>query len=244
MRIILAPAKKMIENNDDFVPRNQPVFLSKSEALLKEMKTMSFEDLKKMWNCSDKIAKENQIRLQIMDLKRNVSPALFSYVGLAYQYMAPDIFTEDALEYVEKHLRILSGFYGVLRPFDGIVPYRLEMQQALPKIGNLYDYWKDSIYKKVVDEDRIIVNLASKEYSKCIEDYLSVKDHFITIIFGESKNNKVIQKGTMAKMARGEMVRWMAENNIIDVERIKAFNLHYHYDENLSTEKEYVFIKD
>ena len=179
----------------------------------------------------------------MMDLKKGLAPALFSYVGLAYQYMAPDIFTENELEYVQNHLRILSGFYGVIKPFDGIRSYRLEMQQALPKIGNLYDFWKDTIYKEVMDKDRIVINLASKEYSKCIEDYLTDKDIYINIVFGELKNGKVIQKGTMAKMARGEMVRWMAEHAITSIKEIKNFNMHYYFEEKYSSDREFVFIR-
>jgi cytoplasmic iron level regulating protein YaaA (DUF328/UPF0246 family) len=147
---------------------------------------------------------------------------------------------------VQEHLRILSGFYGVLKPMDGAVPYRLEMQAKARVAGasNLYDFWGDSLYREVLDESRIIINLASKEYSQCIEKHLSAQDRFITCVFGELENGKVVQKGVYAKMARGDMVRYMAEIGAIAPEQLKAYDrCCYHFDESRSTDTEYVFIR-
>ena len=99
---------------------------------------------------------------------------------------------------------------------DGVTPYRLEMQ-AKVGIGdakNLYEYWGELLYRSVIDDSRIIINLASKEYSKCIEKYLTPQDRYITIVFCELSGDKLVTKGTYAKMARGEMVRFIAGNNI------------------------------
>lgn len=126
------------------------------------------------------------------------------------------------------------------------MPYRLEMQ-AKVKVGevkDLYEFWGEKLYREVRGGDGVILNLASKEYSKCIEKYLTPKDIFVTCIFGEMKDGKVIQKGTQAKMARGEMVRFMAEHGMKKVEEIRAFDrLNYQYEETLSSEKEYIFLK-
>ncbi|GEM_PF-5370798 len=126
--------------------------------------------------------------------------------------MAPAIFEDGQHEYVKDHLRILSGFYGMLKPMDGVVPYRLEMQAKATVAGNkdLYEFWGDTLYIEVIDESRTIINLASKEYSKCIEKYLQPKGHYVTCVFGELDDGKVVQKGVYAKMARGEMVRFMS----------------------------------
>ena len=137
--------------------------------------------------------------------------------------MAPSVFEDSQFEYVQNHLRILSAFYGVLKPLDGVTPYRLEMQ-AKVGIGdakNLYEYWGDMLYCSVIDNSRIIINLASKEYSKSIEKYLTLRDKYITIVFCELSGDKLVTKGTYAKMARGEMVRFMAENSIENPEDIK-----------------------
>ena len=160
--------------------------------------------------------------------------------------MAPAVFEDGQYDYVQEHLRILSGFYGVVKPMDGVVPYRLEMQAKAAVSGyrNLYDFWGDGLYREVVDESRIIVNLASKEYSKCIEKYLQPEDYFITCVFGELDGEKIVQKGVYAKMARGEMVRYMAANAISEPEEIKAFDWSgYRFREDLSSEDEYIFIR-
>ena len=160
--------------------------------------------------------------------------------------MAPSVFENSQFDYVQDHLRILSGFYGVLKPMDGVVPYRLEMQAKASVDGanNLYDFWGDSLYREVLDESGIIINLASKEYSQCIEKHLSARDRFITCVFGELENGKVVQKGVYAKMARGDMVRYMAEIGAIAPEQLKAYDrCCYHFDESRSTDTEYVFIR-
>lgn len=209
---------------------------------------LSYEEAKMLWACNDKIAEKNFERFRNMDLQENLTPAILSYEGIQYQYMAPIVFEGTEMEYIQQHLRILSGFYGVLRPFDGVTPYRLEMQAKAKGISgtkDLYEFWGDSLYRVVNDEDHIILNLASKEYAKNIEKYLKAEDWFVTCIFGEMVNGKVQQKGTMAKMARGEMVRYMAENQIEDLKEIQKFNrLGYIYHEELSGEREYVFLKE
>ena len=159
--------------------------------------------------------------------------------------MAPKVLTTRALSYLTDHLRILSGFYGILRPFDGVTPYRLEMQAKLSvkNYNDLYDFWGDRLFHSLVDNDRMILNLASKEYAQCIEKYITPKDRFITVEFGELVKGKVKQKGTIAKMARGEMVRFLAENNISDLNELKEFReLGSAYSEELSSDSKYVFI--
>lgn len=243
MKIILSPAKKMMRADDDFTYESLPVFLKETEALLSELRSFDYGQLKKVWNCSDAIVKTNMERLETMNLYEKLSPAIFSYVGLAFQHLAPGAMTVSQLEYIRTHLRILSGFYGVLKPFDGVTPYRLEMQAVLPVSGSLYDFWNRKIYDEVMDEERLIINLASKEYSRCVESYLSKSDHMITVVFAEMKNDRPVQKGTMAKMARGEMVYWMAENRITEPEQLRSFDTGYAYSSLLSDEKEYVFLK-
>ena len=191
-------------------------------------------------------ATENYERFRNMDLRQNLTPAILSYDGIQYTYMAPSVFEDGQYDYVQENLRILSGFYGVLRPMDGVTPYRLEMQAKAAVDGqkDLYDYWGDRLYREIMDESRTIINLASKEYSKCVEKYLREEDRYITCVFGEFENGKVIQKGVYAKMARGEMVRFMAEHKIRDPEEMKSFNWSgYRFREDLSTDKDYIFIR-
>lgn len=246
MRIILSPAKQMHVNTDDLAPQGMPVFLEQTQQILGFLRGLSYEEAKKLWNCNDKIAEQNYERLRHMDLSRRLTPAILSYDGIAYQYMAPSVFESGQVAYVQEHLRILSGFYGVVKPKDGVTPYRLEMQAKARIAGtkDLYEYWGDRLYREVLDESRIIINLASKEYSRCIERYLQPEDLYITCVFGEFSGEKIVQKGVYAKMARGEMVRFMAENQIDDPEEMKKFDrLGYTYRADLSDERKFVFIR-
>lgn len=247
MRIIISPAKQMNINTDVLAPQGTPVFMEKTEEILRFLQSLSYEEAKKLWNCNDRIAEQNYERLRHMDLCRQLTPAILSYDGIAYQYMAPSVFEFGQLAYVQEHLRILSGFYGLVKPKDGVTPYRLEMQ-AKAKINgtrDLYEFWGDRLYREVLDESRIIINLASKEYSRCIEKYLQPEDRCITCVFGEYSGEKIVQKGVYAKMARGEMVRFMAENQLHDPEEMKKFDrLGYTYRADLSDDRKYVFVRN
>lgn len=244
MKIILSPAKKMKMDLDSLAPLGAPVLVNQAEEILDWLKGQSHEALKNLWKCNDRIAEQNFERLEHMDLRHNLTPAVLSYEGIAYQYMAPAVFENGQYDYIQEHLRILSGFYGVLKPMDGVVPYRLEMQ-AKASIGeykDLYELWGNRLYKVVRDGSRIIINLASKEYSRCIEKYLEGDDKYISVTFCEKVDGKLVTKGTYAKMARGDMVRFMAEERIENPVDIKKYNrLGYVFREGLSTEMEYIF---
>ena len=244
MKIILSPAKKMITDTDSIEPVALLEFIDKTTELLSWLKDKSKEELKAIWKCNDKIAEQNFYRLENMDIYHILTPAVLSYEGIAFQYMAPSVFEDRQFEYIQNHLRILSAFYGVLKPMDGVTSYRLEMQ-AKVEIGdakNLYEYWGDLLYHSVIDDSRIIINLASKEYAKCIEKYLTPQDRYITVAFCELSGDKMVTKGTYAKMARGEMVRFMAENNIDNPIEIQKFDrLGYFFRSDLSSDTEYVF---
>ena len=246
MRIIISPAKKMKVDTDSFPWRELPAFLPETETLAETMRSMDYGELKKLWKCNDSIAKVNVNRLAGMELRCGLTPALLAYEGIQYQHMAPGVFSSREFDYVQEHLRIFSGFYGILKPFDGVTPYRLEMQAKL-KVGkakDVYDFWGSRLADRLIAETDCIVNLASKEYSVCVSKYLPETVRFITCVFGELKDGKVIEKGTMCKMARGEMVRYMAEKQITDPEQTKAFDrLDYRFDESRSDSSQYVFLR-
>ena len=246
MKIIISPAKGMEVNTDTMDWKRYPIFLEDTKKICSIIQNMSYKEVKTLWKCNDKIATLNYERFQMMDIESNLTPAILAYYGLAYQHMAPMVFTNQAYQYIESNLRILSGFYGILSPFDGVVPYRLEMQAKLSVDGksDLYAFWGDRLYKELAKETSVIVNLASKEYSRAVEKYVSKDIKFITCIFGELVNGKIVQKSALAKMARGEMVRFMAENQITKVQQMKEFSaLGFSFSEEYSSEKEMVFIK-
>ena len=246
MRVIISPAKKMNVDTDSLAWRDLPAFLPQTECILEKLRAMTAEELKKLWKCNDQIAALNLERLASMELYERLTPAILAYEGIQYQYMAPGVFTEGEFAYVQEHLRILSGFYGVLKPFDGVTPYRLEMQAKLKINGckDLYAYWGDVLAQSLFAETDCIINLASKEYSLSISRYLPEHIRMITCVFGEEKDGKIIEKGTMCKMARGEMVRFMAAHQVCQPEELRAFDaLEYRYAAQYSDENTYVFLR-
>ena len=195
MKIIISPAKQMRVDTETFHCTDLPVFMEKTEVLKDWISGLTYEQQKTLWVCNDKIARQNAERFAHMNLRKNLTPALLAYDGIQYTYMAPAVFEDGQYEYVQDHLRILSAFYGVVKPMDGVVPYRLEMQAKAAVAGhkNLYDFWGEGVY---------------------------------------------------AKMARGEMVRFMAGIHAEEPEQMKDFNWSgYRYDEERSSETEYVFIR-
>lgn len=244
MRIIISPTKKMTVTDDSFYATALPMHLEKTEQLLLYLKQCSYEKLKQIWKCNDAIARLNESRLQTMDIASASSPAILSYEGLQFQYMSPGLFTAEQFQYVSTHLRILSGFYGLLRPFDGVVPYRLEMQSQFADHPSLYEFWNSLLYDQLCSETNLIINLASKEYSKCISSFLDDKATMITCHFLELHNGKYMEKGTIAKMARGEMVRYCAENKVENPTVLRQFNeLQFQYSDSLSNALNYVFTR-
>ncbi|MDO5387636.1 MAG: peroxide stress protein YaaA [Clostridia bacterium] len=245
MKIIISPAKKM-NIEQDVSHKSLPVFLGNTQEIKNTIQGLSYEALKDIWKCNDNLAKLNFDRFCNMDLERSLSPAIFSYEGLQYQYIGAGVLDNNALEYIADNLRIISGFYGVLRPFDGVTPYRLEMQAkiSIDNKKNLYDYWGDKLYKEIFKYNDMVLNLASKEYSECIEKHLKINDKFITCLFYENINGKFKQKATLAKMARGSMVRFLAENNIDNIDDIKKFNdFGFSFNNDMSSEDKLIFVK-
>lgn len=247
MRIIISPAKKMNVDTDSFACHGLPQFLSKTERLYEQLRGMSYEALKALWNCNDQIAKLNFERLQTMNLRQGLTPAILAYEGIQYQYMAPGVFTYDELDYVEEHLRILSGFYGVLRPFDGVTPYRLEMQARLRTsfCTDLYGFWGTSLALALAQETDTVVDLASKEYSRAVLPHLPRSVRVVSCTFAQRKGDKLLESGTQCKMARGEMVRFLTESGETDPEAMKGFDrLGYRFHPELSGTERLVFVQE
>lgn len=245
MKIIISPTKKMRVETDSLSWRDLPLFLDKTEQIYKVLQSTPADELQKIWKCNDKIAALNVDRIQNMNLYHGLTPAVLAYEGIQFQYMAPGVFTEAEFDYIQEHLRILSGFYGVLRPFDGVTPYRLEMQAKISVDGrkDLYDFWGTALAESLQTD--CILNLASKEYSQAVSKHLDKSVKWVNFVFGEIKNGKVVEKGTLCKMARGEMVRYLAEKQIEDIEEVKGFDrLDFRYSEEYAKEDTFVFIRN
>ncbi|WP_027824918.1 peroxide stress protein YaaA [Lactobacillus psittaci] len=246
MKIIISPAKKMVKT-DSFLPRSQPVFLNKAEELIAFLRERDFEQLSEIWQASPAITREGQRQLADFNSAKATVPAIATYSGIQYQYMAADLFTERALDYSQQHLRILSGLYGVLRPFDAVCPYRLELKNKM--IGfrdySLYHFWGSLIHDELFKDDQVVINLASKEYARVVKPYLKSDERMITIDFLEKRAQGYKTIGTHAKMSRGEMTRFICENQIKTPEELQAFSdFSYKFDVSVSDDNTYVFKTD
>ena len=238
MHIIISPSKKMHIQNDVFAPKATPRFINRSKLILDTLKTYSDEKLQKLWGVSDSLFASCKETLLNIDFKKASSPALFSYIGLQYDSLGTNSLDEKSLCYLENRLFILSGFYGVLKPYDAIVPYRLEMQAKMSVSGfkDLYAFWFETMhdfFNHAIDDT--ILDLASKEYSKAVSKAIDDKKRIIKVSFlDRTKDGKLKEFGTYSKKARGAMLRFMAENAIDDINCLKDFNLGYIFDKSLS----------
>ena len=244
MKIIIAPAKIMKIDRDSFPIQSKPQFLDKTRILERFLKSRSNEQLKDLWHASENVTKQSILQLENMNLDERLTPAILAFSGIQYQYMAPDLFTQPALDYIQKNLRILSGFYGMLRPFDGVCPYRLESNTKMVGFRDysLYHFWGSDIAENLFQEDNIVIDLASKQYTRLVKPYLSQGRQLITVDFQELKNDKWKTVGVHAKMARGEMVRYIAEKQIKNPTDLQDFNdFEFQFEPDVSTKDHYVF---
>lgn len=245
---IVSPAKKMNVVEGPPWPTSTPRFLDDATRLAAEVRALSYDEAKALWKCSDKLAVLNYGRFAHMDLSRDVTAAVLAYEGIQYQHLAPQVLDADALAWLDDHLRILSGMYGVLRPCDGVVPYRLEMQARLAVDGHhdLYGYWDDRLARSLAEEFSCVVNVASVEYAKAVTPYLPGRGaRVITCLFGDVREGRLVQRSTEAKAARGTFVRWCAEHAITRADRLATFSERgYALDESLSSPDTLVFVRE
>ena len=331
LQVIISPAKKMRTAQDAFDAQGIPPFPEKTAALLARLRGMGRAELQALWKTSDKLtdAAWNELRAleavpQTADELRGplftplLSPAIFSYEGIQYQSMAPGVMDAEALAWLQEHLWILSGFYGCVRPFDAVAPYRLEMGAKLSMPADaatgrratrdLYAYWGNALACVIAEQDLaseetrspvraskrglngacgakagrepiatpmkkygpghahgksganeqaeatagdrraetaprsacgMVVNLASVEYAKAVLPHLPESTHVVTCVFGESlRNGKPVQRATASKIARGSMVRWMAERRVEDPAELTRFDVGCAFSPELSTVNE------
>lgn len=245
MIAFLSPARNMdVLPGCGYEPR-EPLFLERTAelaGLLRECEAWQFESL---LDVSPALALEVFARYQDFDSARLGTPALLSYRGLAYQHLNAKSFTPEQMAYAQDHLRVLSAFYGVLRPLDGIQPYRLGMDRRL-KVGGqtLYQFWGDTVYKALFSTGELVVNLASAEYSDMVTPHLRPGDRLLTCWFVRRRpGGKLRAFPSYSKMARGHMARYILENRVEDPEQLKAFDWNgYRYSEGNSSLNRYVFI--
>jgi cytoplasmic iron level regulating protein YaaA (DUF328/UPF0246 family) len=229
----------------------QPVFLGQAERLNKVLKKKSARVLSKLMSISDNLGRLNYERNQEWNLPftpENAKQSVFAFSGEVYRGIDVNTIPKEKLPQLQDKLRILSGQYGLLKPLDLMQAYRLEMSTKL-KIGtknNLYQFWGNTITEelnKELGDDELFINLASNEYFKVIKPK-ELKVPVITPVFKDYKNGSYKTIMTFAKLARGQMVRYIIENDINTIDGIKGFKVgSYGFDANMSSESDLVFTR-
>ena len=252
MKILISPAKSL--NFEKALPTqiySESAFLKESKKVHSVLKKKKPNELIELMSISDNLAQLNWQRNQRWKLPftpENARPALYAFDGDVYTGLDAYSIEADKFDQIQDRLRILSGLYGYLKPFDLIQPYRLEMGTSLA-IGqhkNLYEFWKSklttSLNKELKTED-FLINLASQEYFSAI-DSKKIMVPIITPEFKDYKDGKLKMISFFAKKARGLMVRFIIDNNVQTIDGLKNFNSEgYRFDDNLSTGNQLVFTR-
>ena len=254
MIIVLSPAKTLDYEFETDGNHSVPSFLSQSSKLIGQLKKKEPKDIASLMGLSDNLATLNYDRYQSWTASKKASndskPSLLVFKGDVYQGLQAEDLTKKEMNFAQKHVRILSGLYGILRPLDLMKPYRLEMGTKLETSQgkNLYEFWGDKIQKNVLDELKnqksdLLINLASKEYFTVLgrvpEDV-----NVISPVFKDYKNGKYKIISFYAKKARGLMARWIIQNKVKDFEDLVRFNVDgYKFSKAESTASTPVFLR-
>lgn len=256
MITVISPAKSLnFQPPASKFPFREPPFLQKASEIMSELKMMSLPEMKSLMNISDKLAMLNAERhsdwVVPHDTARSLQ-AVFAFDGDVYDGIRAREMPAAGIKFADKHLRILSGLYGVLRPLDHIMAYRLEMgiKKSFAAKKNLYDYWKIVLQSYFTEEVKrsgspVILNLASQEYSKALLPLpASSGVRVAEALFFEQKGSKLQMVSFYAKKARGLMSRFIIENRIDDLELIEGFDYeNYLFRPELSDDKKKIFVR-
>lgn len=252
---ILSPAKTLdYESHLTTEVSTMPDFLNDSEELIKTLRDYDQKGIESLMSVSEKIADLNVERYKTFELPftpENARPAIFAFKGDVYRDLELDQYSESDLSFMQAHVRILSGLYGILRPLDLMQPYRLEMGTKLKtkRGADLYSFWgskiSSALNSALEDQgDDIIVNLASDEYFKSV-DTGTLKGRIVKINFLDLKKGKYKIVSFYAKRARGLMTNFICRNHVNTVEGLKEFAVAgYYFDEKRSSKNELTFLRD
>lgn len=254
MIAVVSPAKNLDFKTPYTTEVTQPRLMECTKELISVLRKKSVDEVKELMSLSKQLAGLNVHRYKEFDFdhhEENAKPAALAFNGDVYQGLKAETFYEKKFAFAQKHLRILSGLYGLLRPLDLIQPYRLEMgtKLAFDDYRTLYEYWDQKILDLLVDDlkaqgDDIILNLASNEYFKSI-DKKDMPARVIEVEFKHLKNGTYKIISFYAKKARGLMSRFMIEHQITNPEDLRAFDYEgYYFDEEASTENKLAFKRD
>ena len=237
MKIIISPAKSFKKNEG--IETEGLLFPEKTKILVDKFKQYSMNEMGNLNRTNDKLTEKAYYDYQEFDFKNLDNPAIFAYDGLVFKQFNKDDFND--LEYLNDHVYIISALYGLLKPLTAIADYRLYFDNS---DMDLYEFWGDDLYKELYKNDELIINLASKEYTKTIRPFLKKDDKFISLSFKDYKDGKLRSYTAWMKQARGRMLKEIISKKIKDPEDIKKLEVNgYKYDPYNSRENEYVYIR-
>ncbi|MDW8336654.1 MAG: peroxide stress protein YaaA [Tepidimonas sp.] len=254
MLFVLSPAKALDYETPATTDRaTSPLFVEQAAELVAILRQKSPQEIAELMDLSDALAQLNVARYQAWQPQfgpHNSKPAVLAFNGDVYEGLDARSLTQDDLDWLQAHVCILSGLYGVLRPLDWMQPYRLEMGTRLvtPRGRNLYQFWgtriADYLSERAAADDGIVVNLASEEYFKAV-DLKALRARVITCVFEERRGSGYKVISFLAKRARGLMTRWAALHRVAEVEALKAFDSEgYRYAPEASGAERWVFRRD
>lgn len=237
MKIIISPAKGF--KHFDNIKTEGLLFPEKTKVLLEKIRKLSMNEMGNLNRTNDKLTEKAYFDFQDFDFNDLPNPALFSFDGLVFKQFTMEDF--DDIGYLNDHVYILDAFYGLLNPMTGIRDYRLYFDNTM---YDLYEYWGDDLYKKLFEDDDLVLNLASKEYTKTLRSYLKDDDKFLTVDFKEVRDGKLKSVVSYMKQARGQMLKEIISNKIEDIDEIKRLNINgYTYDPYNSTPDTLTFVR-
>ena len=255
MLLVISPAKSLdYDTPATTAEYTTPDFMAQSALLVKELKKMSPADLGSLMSISDKLAQLNTARYQAWSTQctpENAKQAVLAFTGDVYVGLAANTLNKTQLTFAQKHLRILSGLYGILRPLDLMQAYRLEMGTKLANSRgkDLYSFWGDIITEKLNEElasqnSQTLINLASNEYFKSVRPK-KLNAEIITPVFKDWKNGQYKIISFYAKKARGLMCRYVIDNKIKQADKLKGFDYDgYAFNSDMSSGNQWVFTRD
>lgn len=252
MKIITSPAKLMkVENSTDLLKSTTPKFIEEAAFIQSYLKQKSPKYLSELMELSTKLADENWERNQNWKSKptaKESAPAMFAFTGEVYRGLDAKTLDKDAVDYLQKNYRMLSGLYGLLKPSDKVMLYRLEMGRpfSFDIYKNLYEFWREKITEQLNSEMKkgeILLHLSSNEYGKVI-NRKKLNHPVIDFDFYEMRDGKLKTIVVYTKHARGLMVRFCAATHAQTLDDVKAFNYEgYLIDEEKSTDTKLVFTR-
>lgn len=247
MRIIFSPSKEMRDRETISVFSSTPVFTDDTNFLIKKLQSFGEDEIGKIMKIKGNLLKETYDNFQNYDSLKKIQ-AVVLYNGVSFKKLQLENYKEENIQYLRDNLIILSALYGALHSFDEIKPYRLDMTMKVND-SSLYFFWNTKITEYLNslidnDQEKILINLASGEYSKIIERK-KFKHRIIDIDFKEEKNGKFVSVSSFSKQGRGAMLNYLVTEKISSLEKIKEFNeMGYSFNSDLSKENSFIFTRN